>query len=235
MKEGATEILASVALGIRYSTNFRIADNFGSIMDDLLYGDDSYFDKEFFPLVQTSQFEIVLVDEKIKTKKLTINNANIILELPFGESIKPSDLNQIRHAFEQQIIKGVMKKYKISGITRFGYLRRNILQSSSLSKNFTALASRMEGARDLHLHFSKKLPVEEAMIKRDISDYYNVIHTIEKGLDKDELSVSVDYQRYYEPSLETSDDIEYDKLIKLADAYYSTFHTWLLNEYVVKK
>jgi len=229
MKEETYEKLDSTVIGIRYIPTFKIADDFGSIADDILYTKNAFFSTKVFSHVTISgPFEMVFIDEKKKNDKLTINNANIILEMSFDESNVEEDLIHIRNAFKKEILYGVIKKYKIKEISRIGHITKRTLHSSKFSKDIVNAASKMEGARDLHLKFSKKIPVEEAIFKKDINDYNNIIHTIEKGLDKDEFSVSLDYQRYYEPALESSDDIEYDNFMKDADSYYfKEFYSWL--------
>lgn len=230
MKEERKKELSSIAIGVRYRSNFVIADNFGSIVDDILYGKGSYFNSQFFPHILTTRpFEIVLTNEKKIDNKLTINASDIILDISFDESIKPDTLIDIRNAFKKDIIYGVLKKNKIREISRIGYVNRFIVHSSELSKRVVESISKMKDARDLHLIFSRKIAIEESVYRKDINDYFNVIHSIEKGLEKDELSVWVDLQRCYDPSLEYSDDIEYDDFLIKVDTY-KDFDNWI-NDY----
>ena len=61
------------------------------------------------------------------------------------------------------------------------------------------------------------------------SDYKNVIYTISKKADKDdELHISLDFQRFFEPKLENSSQIKISKFLDDAHFYTShNFQAWL--------
>jgi len=69
-------------------------------------------------------------------------------------------------------------------------------------------------------------------VKKDIYDYYNTIYNVIKRANKDELSISIDFQRFYEPVLESTSLIKYDQFIDKVYIYNSEdFLPWLNNNY----
>ena len=73
-------------------------------------------------------------------------------------------------------------------------------------------------------------------MKKDINDHYNAIYNVIKRADKDELIISVDFQRFYEPVLESTSLVKYDQFIDKVYIYNSEdFLPWLNNNYGSKQ
>lgn len=233
-KVNLKEHLISVALGIKFRANFVIEDKLGNIVDRILYSRNSFFNPQFFPYVQNNVNEKILTNDKTGDN-LKINNSNIILEVNFSEAQEKENLNKIYENFEKQIISGLLKENKITQINRIGHINRYIFDLEKLAKSFLdkTIGKTFEGINDINLRFSRKYPIEEALIKKDINDYHNAIYNIIKRSDREELFISIDYQRYYEPFLESSSSIEFEKFLE-KDASYNqtTFLTWLNKNYL---
>lgn len=94
----------------------------------------------------------------------------------------------------------------------------------------------MDGVNDIDLKFSRKFPVPESLTKKNIYDYDNVIFNIIKRADKDELYISVDYQKYFEPFLQSSVGINFQDFAKKANEFNSkNYLNWLNTNYSLKK
>ena len=124
------EYLIGIVIGVRYRANFSIEDSLGAIVDKVLYDKKSYFNPNIFPLVQNTGNGKLLFNDK-NNDRLTINNSNIVLDLLFDGSFKKENSNQIIENFNEQIIEGIMKQYKITEIIRMGFIKRYLFPPST--------------------------------------------------------------------------------------------------------
>jgi len=230
MIENLSEYLFSIAIGIRFRANFALEDKLGNIVDDILYSTDSFFNPDFFPEVASNVNEKTLFHRE-NENRLTINNSNFILEVNLAEFDQKS-IDQINNRFNEDIIKGVLKKYKVTQINRIGYIHRYSLGVGNIAENFIdkTIGTTLEDIKDINLRFSKKLVIEDALISKNVNDYHNVIYNIVKKSDEDDLLVSIDYQRYYDPFLESSAGIEFDKFIATVNTFNKKSITDWLNQ-----
>ena len=229
-----TESLISIAVGIRFRANFSIEDQLGQMVDQILYSKDSYFNSKKFPLVQSGVGPKVLINQSTGDQ-FTIDNSNIILEIVFGDSFASNDIKKILDHFESEIIRGIMKRFTIREIVRVGYIKGYIFKIRELAKKFVdkTIGSTLEGINDIHLSFSKKLPVEEALAKETVNDHDNAIFTITKKADLEEIFMSVDYQRYYDPFLPLSTEIKFLPFIDQAERFnVNRYLPWLKSNYL---
>jgi hypothetical protein len=225
------ECLMSIVIGIRFRANFSIEDNIGKIVDQILYAKNSFFSPDLFPYVQAKTGERILYNEK-NNDFLQINNSNVILEI---NSIKEKDIGELLNNFEKQIILDVMKNNKITQINRVGYVSRYLFKIEDLANKFLikTVGEMIEGITEINLSFSKKYPIEEALIKEAINDYYNANYNIIKRSKKDELFISLDYQRYYEPFLESPTQIEFPAFLDNVARYnHKLFLDWLNSNFI---
>jgi len=235
MISNLNDCLESVVIGIRYRANFSITDNFGSIIDEILYAKGAFFNQDFFPLVIHSKVDERVLFNKDNKNSLTINSSNMIIELHNNDKV---NLNKIVESFKSQIVFGVMKKYRITQINRIGFISRYTFKEPTLANNFIekTIGETLEGIKEINLQFSRKYTISEVLVKKDTYDYYNAIYNVIKRTDKDELIISVDFQRFYEPVLESTSLIKYEQFIDKVNIYNSEdFLSWLNNNYRSKQ
>src|SRR6266511_5611097 len=139
----------------------------------------SFFNPNFFPAVLGKTSEKILYNEQTQNK-LVINNSNIILEVNLTEDGKQSQVEQLCDHFDEQIITGIMRDYKITQINRVGYINRYLFDESSLAHSFLdkTIGKTLQGINDINLQFSRKYPVLESLAKKDANDYNNAIFNI---------------------------------------------------------
>ena len=195
MIQNLDKYLSGIALGVRFRANFSIEDQLGQIIDKILYSKDSFFNPSVFPYASSDIGRRILSNEETNDR-LRIDNSNIILEIQLGEAFKIDDLPDILKHFENDIIKGIMKLFAIKEIVRVGYVRRYTFPMKDLAISFVnkTIGRTLEGVNDINLRFSKKMPVIEALTKKDINDYNNAIFNIIKKADLDEIFMSIDFQ-----------------------------------------
>ena len=134
MIKNVYEHLDSVAIGVRFRANFSIEDQFGNILDEILYSKDSFFNPTFFPAVHSNVNEKILYNPDTMNT-ITINASNIIVDLRTVEN-KDKFLTDFHQHFKKDIINGIMKKYKITQIIRIGYINRYIFEKEKTVKYF---------------------------------------------------------------------------------------------------
>lgn len=238
MIEELKKYLVSSVVAVRYRQNFSIVDKFGTIIDEILYGKKTFFKPEDFQFVQHTKADEKVMFNKDNGNNLKINTSNIILEININ---KENDLEYKKMAFEafdKQIVQGVLKTNKVVQINRVGYINRYIFPIKELAENFInqTIGSTIDNVRDINLRFSRKYPIPEAQVKKEVYDYYNSIYNAIKQSDKDELIFTVDYQRYYEPFLESSSLVEFSKFCEHVEYHNEkVFLPWINDNYRVSK
>lgn len=231
------ESLMSIAIGIRFRPNFFIEDQLGKIVDQILYTEDSFFNKKIFSQVTSGVGSKTLIDPNIGNR-ITIDNSNIILEIVFDDKFSIEDIDQILDHFENDIIKGIMKRFEIREIVRIGYVNRYLFKIEQLARRFIdkTIGNVYEGINDMKLTFSKKFPVPVGLIKEKVNDYDNVIFTVIKKADLNEIFMAVDYQRCYDPSLSSAPQIEFRSFINQANIFNKkTYLSWIEKTYLEGK
>ncbi len=221
-------------VGVRYRKTFAVADNLGSIVDNLLQSKQSKFNSHIFPYIQhTDREEDVLFDfeNNVPQNKLTINTSNMVLDV---QNINKLSFREGIEAFNNTILKYIMHEYSIGYINRIGFINRYILKDKDIINKFIkgTVGRGFDDVNDINLQFSKRLTSMESLTKQGVDDYHNVIVNIIKKNAKDELFLSVDYQLYYTPMLEKSSQIDFDKFMKNAnDFIQSNLLDFLNNTY----
>lgn len=226
--------LTGIAVGIRFRANFSIEDQIGRIVDDILYSDDAYFSPKVFPMAKSGVGKKILCNESTDDS-LMIDNSNIILEIQYDGQFTPTDNSEILGHFNSDIIQGIMRKFSICEIIRIGYIKRYVFKMEDLAKKFVdkTIGKTLGGINDINLSFSKKLPLEEALVKREVNDYDNAIFNVIKKANLNEIFMSIDYQRYYDPFLRSSSEIEFNSFIKQADTFNQNIYLpWLKSNYI---
>ncbi len=88
------------------------------------------------------------------------------------------------------------------------------------------------GIDDINLRFSKKYPTPQAIIKKNINDYHNIIFSAIKKANKKEIFISIDYQAYYDPALESITGMKFPDFVTSMKKYNSdSFLQWLNRHY----
>jgi len=220
MIQDLNDSLVGIAIGIRFRANFSIEDKLGEIVDKILYNKNSYFNPSVFPTVYNNVNEKTLINE-ITNDHMLINNSNIILEINFGPKFKLADQDEILKRFDDEIIQGIVKDFKISQINRLGLIKRYLFNDKSLGESFIkkTIGQNLDGVKDINLRFSKKFPVPESMVKKDIYDWHNAIFNVIKKSDQEELFMSIDYQKYFEPFLPSAHEVKFSLFSNQVQGY----------------
>jgi len=223
--------LTGIAIGVRFSPTFAVADNLGKIADKILYEKDSYFNPDLFPYLD-SDFHAKCLKSSDGLKYLIISTTDMIVEM---NGLRNSALKclDIENAFEKQIINGVFKTYEVREIRRIGYLSKFCLENKTLAELF--LKKTGVSSNNISLRFQKNHPLPISMQKKEVDDYCSNIYTIIKKPDSNELLIRSDYQVNFKPPLDDVDDIRYRVFLNEQKKFNSSLLIDWLNEYLVEK
>ena len=196
--------LTGFAFGVRFTKGFHIEDQLGSIVDDILYHEDSKFNEKFFPELQRGEGVRRLIDRR-KNNKLTINASDIIFEYVVEQDFK-KELTLFLKEFEDNILKRILSTYKIKNIARIGFIIIAQLDSSdTLLSDVNVLVKKHynenpDEALSLRFNIVKKQPLKIGKVTTE--DYDNTIVTYDKANKEAAITFTVDYQKYFSPVLE---------------------------------
>ena len=238
MEKEITKYLTGISIGLRFGPSFSVCEEAGGIIDEILYSQDSYFNKELFPKVSSLPFQLRLENQETGDY-LLISNQDIILNINFVDTlvisnldIKPiqqlNDITDIHNNFK--LFLELLNEYSVDRIQRLGYVHRYTINEQQLIKNVVdhLVGNTINGVNDMQLRFSKKYPVQEALIKKGINNYHNVIYILEKKTDLENLNISLDYQEFYEPLLENTAKIDFGNFMERLERYNTeTLPEWI--------
>lgn len=214
--------LSRFLIGIRHTRTFRMQNESGRIMDDLI----KLFPKEFTGVkVAQGNTEVVLSDaDNALTARINIDD--IIIEGRKLYDIEKKSYSEINKLKIINTAKGCLpsvskrleldKDYQRVGmIFEFRIPEFIGIQNGAFGKfiydNFITFHQEGEGS-EASLRFVYKVPIRKGMIVSDLKDFRNVIVMMhqargidEDGKEKNCLLVSVDIQRLLDPALKTVD------------------------------
>ena len=229
--------LIGLVIGIQFRPNFSIEDKIGKITDEILYDDKSFFNPNVFPHVQNDVGKKTLLNYETGDN-LLIKNTDFVLTVNLDHNklkgFNVDDCETIINNFQKQVLKKTMCKFGISQISRVGIIKKYAFPLEKLAKTFAdkTVGSTLGGVNNINLNFSKKEPMPKSVAQKKVSDYCNVIFNIIKP-PKHELNISIDYQWYYDPFLEKSNDIQFTTFVKEAKKFIKNkFLPWLNDNYI---
>ena len=208
--------LMQFAFGIRFSKGCHVEDQLGAIVDEILYSSDSKFNEQLFPELQRANGARRLINNSTNCA-LTISPTDIIFEYKVTSDFE-KELNEFLGEFENRIIDKVFSKYKINNIVRFGFIiGAELSKEDELLQSISSDIEKYYGVEpkdsiSFRFNIVEKRPLK---IGKEITqDFDNTIITYDKGGADSKFSFAVDYQKFFNPSL--------DKVID-APMSYSSF------------
>jgi len=207
------EKIRSILIGIRYSKSFRLRDVTGSIADYIVYSEDSPFDEGYFPeITSMSNGEKVLRNTETGDY-FRVNESDVIFSKKVSSNFEAA-FAELRDDVAP-FLERLFGKFKIRDVRRLGIIFQHELEKPKkfedavkpLTDNLTGNVS------GLAVKFAKKLPSQEALIRKNVNDYVNTIYNFEQA--EELFSASYDYQVYFEPIVE---DLRDCKIVEFLDA-----------------
>ena len=197
--------LYRIAFGVRYEPQLKLLDRVGSVMDEVLRQDDTPFGPERFPVSETLPMQFRLLNQD-NNSELLINAQDTILQMPL-ETRDASLVNDLGKDFDEYVLRPLRKIGGVKNILRYGVLFRFKETKAAALENPPIshyLSSDFPKANTLFMHFSRRLPAGEALVKKRVDDYRNVNYSIEQS-ETGTVGFSIDYQDYFQPMLDASE------------------------------
>jgi len=198
--------LTGFVIAVRFIRSYSIEDNLGSLMDHILKHPDKTFTEKVFPEYRPYYDARQLIDTK-KDNKLTLNSENIVLEINTSDNYE-KDFAEFLEAYDKIILKEIFKEYGISKIDRFGcVLKATEKETTSLYNDLEEVLKKHDKKPDsLSLRFNCLRKTPKTLKGIVTTDYENEIISYDRKTIAADLSFFVDYQKYYQPALESISD-----------------------------
>lgn len=233
MPENVTQLVPAeiqqLAFGVRYDTQFKLLDRIGEVIEEILRADGTPFSPERFPLTDSAIYQYRLINEK-KDTLLTINTQDTILQLPM-KTRNESQVDDWASDFQEYVLGPLRKIGGVRNIVRYGVLLRFKEEEAISIENPPIrryLSTEFPSANSLDMHFSRRLAMDEALVKKRVSDYRNAIYSVSQS-ESGSVQVSIDYQEYFKPALDQGEwkDRPFPEFVRQGTSYvHGEFHKW---------
>jgi len=228
------ENIIGLVLGIKFARSFRVSDISGDIIDHILNDEQSPFEPSIFPRIQeNSRREKTLYNDET-SEYLRINTDDIILGITVDKNFETKYewlKNKVLPYFKEHL----MLKFKINNITRIGvvFIHR-ITKNKKINESIGLLTNEaVKDVENVSVSFSKKAPTTEALYRKNVNDYKNVIYNFVEI--ENELQASLDYQYYYSPAVADLRECSSEKVLEDAKALLeNNYYSWL-DKYEIKE
>ena len=200
--------LIKFAFGIRFCKGFHVEDQLGAIVDEILYSRDSKFNEKLFPELQRAN-GIRRLTNNNQNCYFTISPTDVIFEYQVIYDFK-KEFEEFLIEFENRILKKVFNTYKINNIIRYGFIiGAELSEEDKLLKSVSqVIHTNYEGVPNdsisLRFNIIQKNPLKIG--KEVTQDFDNTIITYDKEKKDSKLIFAVDYQKFFNPSLDSIDD-----------------------------
>ncbi len=193
-----------VVFGVRYSPRYEIADRVGSIVDRILLTPDSPFGPTTFPLSQRDPDAQNLLNPDTNDS-LSLTQSDTILQMHI-DTRKIADVRKLADGYSAFILGSINDLVQLKNIVRYGVVFQLKECRSSLSEPPTSyfIPKDFRDTRSMSLRFTRRLPLFEALSRKNVDDYRNVIYTV-KQTEEGKVNISVDYQEYFKPALDAKE------------------------------
>jgi hypothetical protein len=221
--------ISRVAFGIRYEPHYGLLDTIGSVVDAVLRERGSPFNPDTFPHSSATPHEHALLNEETDNY-LRINHSDTILSFAV-DTRNLSRVRELAHDFNDYVVVPLRKIAHLRSIVRTGLIvtltnAREVFKTTPITHY---LAADFPNATTMTMKFSRRLPSEEAMVKKRVNDFRNVIYFVNES-EKGDVTVTIDYQEYYSPPLDAGewDDRPFPKFVDRGLNYFEgEFQRWL--------
>jgi hypothetical protein len=221
--------IQQLAFGVRYDTQFKLLDRIGEVIEEILHADGTPFGPQRFTLSDSAIYQYRLLNEN-GDSSLTINTQDTILQLPM-KTKNESHVDDWASDFEEYVLGPLRKIGGVRNIVRYGVLFRFKEEDAISLENPPIkryLSNEFPSANSLAMHFSRRLAMDEALVKKRVNDFRNAIYSLGQS-DSGKVQVSIDYQQYFQPALDRGewDDRPFTEFVRQGNRYvHGEFHNW---------
>jgi hypothetical protein len=218
------DYLTGIGIGVKYRNNFSIEDHSGSIIDEILYRNNSPLNYITFPLTSNLNSRQKELYNPNTGDSFLLDKNNIILDICFTEKIPKEDSRKLIDEYFKIITQKIYKIVNIKDIHLVGIVHKYTITDETSAKAIYEKFRNItfDDATSITVNFVKKNILPDTKIKKGYNDYENIICTLSMTHDKkNEYSFQVDYQHIYNPLLDSIIDINYKSFVDKV-IYYNT-------------
>ena len=218
-----------VAFGVRFQPHYEVLDNTGAVIDLILRSKGSRFGPSTFPLSNREAGGHRLFNPN-NSDSLRLTERDAILEM-LVDTTNSSTIKDLAEHFNSCVLGSLRDVANLKDISRYGVVFRLKECGSALKETpVNQLIQRdFRDARSLSLRFTRRLPVLEALTRKSVNDYRNVIYTVKQSEDG-KVRIGVDYQEYFDPELNAGEWFKkpYVDFVDRGISYFrKEFQEWL--------
>lgn len=226
--------IIGLTVGVRYAKSFRVPDIAGDIIDNILYSDKTPFGTDFFPEIQENSRREKTLYNRETEEYLRINTDDLILGITINKNFEER-FNWVRNEIFNYFKDVLFKNYGLKNIKRIGIIfSHKIGKNKNLDQAVNLLTEdKISAAENISVSFSKKNSAMEALFRKEVNDYKNVIYNFIEI--KEATLASLDYQYYYDPAPEDLRQCFTERVFDDAKQFLeNNYYSWLKN-YEAKK
>lgn len=184
--------------GIRFQDSFKIFDEFGDIVDNILYSENGKkaFGERYYTSINSSgEYQKTLCNNS-NQNSLKINQSNLILSHRMSNF--DAAFSFVKNAISKYIIPEIVDRYELN-VNRIGLVFFANFNKEKIDKIKTRFLNEKECKEITDFRFSKKETTPAGSLRLDKSDYINKIVTVGE-IESAHHGVSFDYQNHFIPA-----------------------------------
>lgn len=184
-----------IVCGIMFNPSFSLLDEWGKIVDSMLYQKNSYFSPQYFPAISEQYTTNRFLHNKDLGHMLQLNANNLIYTHTIQQNFD-AEYEEFIKRVEKYLIPKIVDKYEL--ITRrIGMVYICEMDNDTISKfkhqYFVKSSNEITDCR-----FSIRDTTREGLLLSNNDNYINKIYTV-GGIDESIRGISFDYQLYFQP------------------------------------
>lgn len=205
--------ISNITIGIRFSKKFKILDEWGGYFDTVLNNENKYLNTDYFTKVGLDNPNEKVLYNPETQNHLKISPSDVIFSHNIDNLNFKKEFEWIKQAFKNDVQEKLFRNTSINNFLRVGVVYTQTFDGVEVNKKFITKLLKSDDFDLTSIRFSKRTPVGEANLKKEINDYINIItsSTIDEN---DKSSISYDYQQIFDPMIEDFRQANFDKIVK---------------------
>ena len=221
----AKSSLYKLTIGIRHQRAFGLLDASGMIVDTIGRAKDSPFPKNFFSQVGEGQRRERRIANADSSSYVDITTDDLIFQYTLEHAFE-DDFSWIVKKCVPFFLTRILRAHGVSEYLRLGVVFSHRLPAPPILNAMVSdvTSSKMADPETIVFRISKKAVVDEALVKKNVDDWGNVILTLDKK-ENGMVDFDVDIQHYFNPFPEQLDEFDYQGFFQRAkNLLFGTYH-----------
>lgn len=184
-----------IVCGIMFRHSFALLDEWGKIVDTILYQKDSCFSPQYFPTISEHYTISRFLENKEKGHSLQLSSNNLIYTHTIQNDFD-KEYNEFVHRVEKCLYRCIIEKYRLT-TQRMGMVYMCSMEDAAISNFKKRYFMKPDEVTDCR--FAIRSTTCKGLLFAGTNDYINKIYTVGE-IDESIHGVSFDYQLYFNPA-----------------------------------